>query len=43
MGKVFGKKLKYKGAGKGDKRRPMFVTRQQYAKNWDKAFKKKNG
>ena len=38
--KLYGPKLKYKGAGKGDKRRPMAVTRQQYEKNWEKAFGK---
>jgi len=30
--------------GKGDKRRPIEVSKEQYDKNWDKIFKKnKNG
>jgi len=41
MGKVYGKKLKYKGAGRGDKRRP--VDREKYEKNYDAIFRKKNG
>lgn len=28
-------------AGKGDGRRPMFVTDEQYAKNYERAFGKK--
>ena len=40
--KLYGKKLKYKGAGKGDKRRPIFITQEQYAKNWEKAFGRTN-
>jgi len=28
-------------AGKGDKRRPMKIPQEEYAKNWDKIFKKK--
>ena len=28
-------------AGKGDKRRPMKVPQEDYAKNWDRIFKKK--
>jgi len=27
--------------GKGDKRRPMKVPKDEYEKNWDKIFKKK--
>ena len=38
--KLQGPKLKYKG-GKGDKRRPMSITRDQYDKNWERAFRKK--
>jgi len=28
-------------SGKGDKRRPMKVPQDDYAKNWDRIFKKK--
>ena len=28
-------------AGKGDKRRPMKIPQEEYAKKWDKIFKKK--
>ena len=28
-------------AGKGDKRRPMKIPQEEYAKNWDRIFKKK--
>ena len=27
-------------AGKGDKRRPMKIPQEEYAKNWDRIFKK---
>ena len=37
--KLRGPKLKYKG-GKGDKRRPMFITYKQYEENWDRIFGK---
>ena len=44
MGKLYGPELKYKGAGKGDRRRPMFISQEQYAKNYERIFgKKKNG
>jgi hypothetical protein len=39
--KLQGPKLKYRGAGKGSKRRPMFITIEQYGKNYDRAFGKK--
>ena len=43
MVKVFGPELKPKN-GKGSKRRPCFISREQYEKNWEIIFgKKKNG
>ncbi|MHC4121945.1 MAG: hypothetical protein ACYSSI_00095 [Planctomycetota bacterium] len=39
MGKLYGPKLKHKGAGKGDRYRP--VDRKKYEKNYDKIFGKK--
>ena len=39
--KLQGPKLKYKGGGKGSVRRPMFITAEQYAINYDRAFNAK--
>lgn len=53
MAKTYGKKLQgpeltkigngrvSNQAGKGDKTRPRFVSREQYEKNWDAIFGKK--
>jgi len=38
--KLQGPKLQYKG-GKGDKRRPMFITQKQYEQNYERIFGKK--
>jgi len=38
MGKLKGKKLKYKGAGKGSRRRP--TNEKKYRENYEKAFGK---
>ena len=29
--------------GKGDKRRPMNISKEEYSDNWDRIFKKKSG
>jgi len=42
MDKLRGPKLKYKGGGKGDKRRPMFISKEQYEENYNRIFRNKS-